>query len=279
MTGSAEAAAATPFGQGGRVALVTGAGSTDRHRLRRPPPCSVGSAPPSPSRPRPTGCTSGCASCEALGVTATGHVGDLTDPDVAAAASSTTACASTGGSTSSSTTPAWRAPPSPTRSAVTSTRTDPERWRRSIARNLDTAYFVTRAAMPHLRASGSGRVVFVSSVTGAVMAMRTRWGMPRPRPRSSASPAALAVDEGPQRRDRQRGGTGVGRHGLADRDEAVEGGRRRSAGRALPRRSQRRSRSSSVGRLPTSPARCSSSTAATRWRSSAPSTPETMGSS
>ncbi|UER54490.1 SDR family oxidoreductase [Kineosporiaceae bacterium SCSIO 59966] len=45
-------------------------------------------------------------------------------------------------------------------------------WHASLRRNLDTAFLVTRAALPALRAADSGRVVMVASVTGAVMAMR-----------------------------------------------------------------------------------------------------------
>jgi 3-oxoacyl-[acyl-carrier protein] reductase len=47
-----------------------------------------------------------------------------------------------------------------------------DRWRASLHRNLDTAFLVSRAAIPCLRANGWGRVVMVSSVTGPVMAMR-----------------------------------------------------------------------------------------------------------
>lgn len=47
-----------------------------------------------------------------------------------------------------------------------------ESWRASMQRNLDTAFLVSRAALPHLRANGWGRVVMVSSVTGPLMAMR-----------------------------------------------------------------------------------------------------------
>ncbi|MDO8307532.1 MAG: SDR family oxidoreductase [Actinomycetota bacterium] len=46
-------------------------------------------------------------------------------------------------------------------------------WRAGMARNLDTAFLVTRASLPHLVAGQWGRVVFVSSVTGPVMAMRS----------------------------------------------------------------------------------------------------------
>lgn len=45
-------------------------------------------------------------------------------------------------------------------------------WRAGLARNLDTAFLVSRQAMPHLSARGFGRIVNVTSVTGPVMAMR-----------------------------------------------------------------------------------------------------------
>ena len=45
-------------------------------------------------------------------------------------------------------------------------------WRASMARNLDSAYFVSRAAIPGMREAGWGRIVMVASVTGPVMAMR-----------------------------------------------------------------------------------------------------------
>lgn len=45
-------------------------------------------------------------------------------------------------------------------------------WRAGLARNLDTAFLVSRHAMPHLTARGFGRIVNVTSVTGPVMAMR-----------------------------------------------------------------------------------------------------------
>jgi 3-oxoacyl-[acyl-carrier protein] reductase len=67
--------------------------------------------------------------------------------------------------------------------------TDSSRWHRSLARNLDTAYHVSRAALPHLRASDSGRLVLVSSVTGAVMAMRGEVAY-------ATAKAALVVDGG-----------------------------------------------------------------------------------
>jgi 3-oxoacyl-[acyl-carrier protein] reductase len=46
-------------------------------------------------------------------------------------------------------------------------------WHDGLARNLDTAFLVTRAAIPHLRQQRWGRIVMVASVTGPVMAMRS----------------------------------------------------------------------------------------------------------
>jgi len=42
----------------------------------------------------------------------------------------------------------------------------------SLTRNLATAFLVTRAVLPDMRAAGWGRVVMVASVTGVVVAMR-----------------------------------------------------------------------------------------------------------
>ena len=44
-------------------------------------------------------------------------------------------------------------------------------WKLGLARNLDTAFNLTKAALPLLRKSGQGRIIMISSVTGAVMAM------------------------------------------------------------------------------------------------------------
>ncbi len=45
-------------------------------------------------------------------------------------------------------------------------------WREGIARNLDSAFFVSQAAVRSMRAAGWGRIVMVASVTGPLMAMR-----------------------------------------------------------------------------------------------------------
>ena len=46
-----------------------------------------------------------------------------------------------------------------------------EAWQRGMKRNLDTAFNLTKYALPSLRKSKSGRIVTVSSVTGGLMAM------------------------------------------------------------------------------------------------------------
>jgi len=45
-------------------------------------------------------------------------------------------------------------------------------WRLSIERNLGTAFYVTRAALPPMRAAGYGRIVNVASVSGPLLAFR-----------------------------------------------------------------------------------------------------------
>jgi 3-oxoacyl-[acyl-carrier protein] reductase len=49
---------------------------------------------------------------------------------------------------------------------------DVDAWRASLARNLDTAFLVTRAALAPMASAGWGRIVNVASVSGPVMAMR-----------------------------------------------------------------------------------------------------------
>jgi 3-oxoacyl-[acyl-carrier protein] reductase len=45
-------------------------------------------------------------------------------------------------------------------------------WQASLARNLTTAFLVTKAALPAMTSRGWGRIVMVASVTGPVMAIR-----------------------------------------------------------------------------------------------------------
>jgi 3-oxoacyl-[acyl-carrier protein] reductase len=47
-------------------------------------------------------------------------------------------------------------------------------WRLGMARNLDSAFLVTKYALPLLRKSKSGRIIMISSVTGSLMAMKNQ---------------------------------------------------------------------------------------------------------
>lgn len=109
---------------------------------------------------------------ESLGVRSTGVVADLTDPaeasrvvdHVAAALGSPGILVNNAGMTSVSVPGAGE--------SSDALGMSPEAWRSSFARNLDSAFFLTRAALPAMRARGWGRIVNVASVTGPVMAMR-----------------------------------------------------------------------------------------------------------
>lgn len=72
-----------------------------------------------------------------------------------------------------------------------------ETWRAGIARNLDTAFFVTRSTVPHLP-RGRGRIVNVSSVTGPVMAMRDEPVYAAAKSALVGLTRSLALDLGPR---------------------------------------------------------------------------------
>jgi 3-oxoacyl-[acyl-carrier protein] reductase len=67
-------------------------------------------------------------------------------------------------------------------------------WQKSLARNLDTAFLVSRAAVPGMAERGWGRVVMVTSVTGAVMAMRDDVGYATAKAGMVGLTRAMAVD-------------------------------------------------------------------------------------
>ena len=70
----------------------------------------------------------------------------------------------------------------------------PDAWRRSLARNLDTAFLATRAVLPDLVAARWGRVVMVASVTGPVMAMRGEAAYAAAKAGMAGLARAVAVD-------------------------------------------------------------------------------------
>jgi 3-oxoacyl-[acyl-carrier protein] reductase len=156
------------FDLGGRVALVTGAGS----------PTGIGFA--AADLLAQLGATVAVASTtdrigervsqlQERGAVASGHVADLTDEEQCARVVSEVTgrhgrldiVVNNAGMTSVG---------SPAQSGALLSM-DPDTWRAGLSRNLDPAFFVSRAALPHLVAGGQGRIVCVTSVTGPVMAM------------------------------------------------------------------------------------------------------------
>lgn len=71
-----------------------------------------------------------------------------------------------------------------------------EQWRRALARNLDTAFLVTRAVLLGMRGAGWGRVVMVASVTGPVMAMREEAAYAAAKAGMVGLARSVAVDHG-----------------------------------------------------------------------------------
>jgi 3-oxoacyl-[acyl-carrier protein] reductase len=164
----------------GRVALVTGAGSPDgigfaTARL-------LGRAGAAVAVAATTDRVLGRADeLRGEGIEALGVVGDLTDEEqarrlveeVTAGLGAPVVLVNNAGMTSVAA-PAWGegAEAESAKLGALSTR----QWQRSIARNLDTAFLTTRAALPGMQRAGWGRVVLVTSVTGPVMAMRAEAG-------------------------------------------------------------------------------------------------------
>jgi 3-oxoacyl-[acyl-carrier protein] reductase len=74
---------------------------------------------------------------------------------------------------------------------------DPDAWRASMARNLDSAYYVSRAAIPTMRDAQWGRIVMVASVTGPVMAMRAESAYAAAKAGMVGLARSLAVDFAP----------------------------------------------------------------------------------
>jgi 3-oxoacyl-[acyl-carrier protein] reductase len=158
-----------PFDLSGRVALVTGAGSaTGIGYACASLLAGLGASVAITSTTDRIG--ERAEELTAAGARASGHIADLTDEAQAARVIDEVVAAhgaldivvnnagmvSVGGTTESGSLLSM----------------DLATWRSGMARNLDSAFLVSRAAMPHVAARGWGRVVNVASVTGPVMAMR-----------------------------------------------------------------------------------------------------------
>ncbi len=108
------------------------------------------------------------AELAAEGITATGLVGDLMEPDVPARLVAE-ARAAHGDRLDILVNNAGMVAVGAAEESSAVLDMDPAEWDRGIARNLRTAFAVTQAALPSLVASGHGRIVFVSSVTGPLV--------------------------------------------------------------------------------------------------------------
>ena len=154
----------------GKVALVTGAGSVDgigfavAAALGRMGATVAIAATSSRVRDRVIGLSR-------MGIAASGHVADLTQEDqvarvmheVVARHGGTDVVVNNAGMVS------LTAPDTHTDEVQSLSLS---RWHASLARNLDTAFLVSRAALPVMRGRGGGRIIMVSSVTGPVMAIK-----------------------------------------------------------------------------------------------------------
>jgi 3-oxoacyl-[acyl-carrier protein] reductase len=67
-------------------------------------------------------------------------------------------------------------------------------WQAALARNLTTAFLVTKAALPAMISRGWGRIIMVASVTGPVMAMRADAGYATAKAGMIGLTRAAAVD-------------------------------------------------------------------------------------
>ena len=71
---------------------------------------------------------------------------------------------------------------------------DLKTWQAALARNLTTAFLVTKAALPAMTSRGWGRIIMVSSVTGPVMAIRADVGYAAAKAGMVGLTHAIAVD-------------------------------------------------------------------------------------
>ncbi len=128
------------------------------------------------------------------GVDAAGTVGDLTDPHAGAALIEATTgrwgrldiVVNNAGMVSTT------SPDADEDGAADQVTVDA--WHAALRRNLDTAFLVSRAALPALLANQWGRIVMVSSVTGPVMAMRSDVGYAAAKAGMVGLARAMAID-------------------------------------------------------------------------------------
>jgi 3-oxoacyl-[acyl-carrier protein] reductase len=133
----------------------------------------------------------------AEGVNAFGSSGDLTDPELAAAMVAD-AVSKLGGLdilVNNAGMTSVAAPQHESGEAEDAADMTVAGWRGSLSRNLDSAFYVTHAALPTLRKSQHGRIIMMSSVTGPVMAIRNDVAYATSKAGMVGFTKALAVDE------------------------------------------------------------------------------------
>lgn len=167
-----------PFRLTGRVALVTGAGAPDGIGMATALLLGALGARVAVAATSDR-VVERAAELDAVGVASVGVVADLTEEEQAVATLAVverslgrpTILVNNAGMTSLSA-PAMDVESTGGLESGTTHEMSHDQWRRSLARNLDTAFLMTRAVLPGMQAEGWGRVVMVTSVTGPVMAMR-----------------------------------------------------------------------------------------------------------
>lgn len=68
-------------------------------------------------------------------------------------------------------------------------------WRKSFARNVESAFLVTKAALPHIRHQPNGRIVMVSSTTGNISAIHNDIAYASSKASLMGMVRALSIDE------------------------------------------------------------------------------------
>src|SRR5215468_2984086 len=180
------------FDLSGRVALVTGAGSPDGIGF-----ASAGLLAELGAAVMVGGTTdrieARAGELRAAGFDAAGFIGDLTGED--AASGLVTAALERWGRLDIVVNNAGMiSVASPVYESGTAEAMDLATWQAALARNLTSAFLVTKAALPVMTARGWGRVVMVASLTGPVMAIRADVGYAAAKAGMIGLTRAIAVD-------------------------------------------------------------------------------------